>query len=175
MKKVINCAINSVILFVTYFITAFLILLILQVPMRFIFEAGTKLEFLWKTIVQYACMVVVCVGFLLLRNPEHKVEYLKHIENGEWNFRDACLYTSRNKNFWINSVGFAIWPVLIPKYFGAINLLYASEEFLNSFPTAIFVIFTVDVPFVIFSFAAWLIVTRYWSKTRMHRHKEQNE
>lgn len=171
MKKVINIAINSVILFVTYIITAFLIMLILQVPMRIVFDAESTLEYLWKTVVQYACMVAVCVGFLLFRNPEHKVEYIKHIENGEWNFVDACRYTLKNKNFWINSAGFAIWPVIVPKLFGTINLIYVSKEFLNSFPKSILVILTVDIPFVIFSFAAWLIVTRYWSKTRIHHYK----
>jgi len=168
MKKLISFAINSVILFVTYVLTAFLIMLILQVPMRIIFDAESKSEFLWKTIVQYACMVAVCVGFLLFRNPEHKIDYLKHIENGEWSLKDSCLYTMKNKHFWINTIGFAVWPVIIPKLFGTINLLYASEEFLLNFPSSILVIFTVDVPFVIFSFAAWMIVTRYWSKTRIH-------
>ena len=169
MKKAINFVINSIILFVSYFITAFLVMLILQVPMRIFIDAESQLEFFWKAVTQYACMVAVCVVFLLVRNPEHKTLYLKHIENGEWNLRDACVYVIKNKYFWINTAGFAVWPILVPKLFGAINLFYASKEFLSSFPISILVIFTVDLPFVVFSFIAWLIVTRYWSKTRMHR------
>ena len=80
-----------------------------------------------------------------------------------------ALAVIKNKYFWINTAGFAVWPILVPKLFGAINLFYASKEFLSSFPISILVIFTVDLPFVVFSFIAWLIVTRYWSKTRMHR------
>ena len=169
MKKVINFIGNSIFLFGTYIIAAFLIMLILQVPMRIFIDAESQLEYLWKALVQYAVMVAVCVVFLLVRNTEHKVVYLKHIENGEWNLRDACVYVIKNKYFWINTAGFAVWPILVPKLFGAINLFYASKDFLSSFPISILVIFTVDLPFVVFSFIAWLIVTRYWSKTRMHR------
>ena len=174
MKKAISFVINSIILFVSYFITAFLVMLILQVPMRIFIDAESRLEFFWKTVVQYACMVAVCVVFLLVRNPEHKVSYLKHIENSEWELRDACLYVIKNKNFWLNTVGFAIWPIFVPKYFGALNLFYVSKEFLSSFPSSILVIFTVDLPFVLFSFIAWVIVLRHWSKTRLHRvHNDQ--
>ena len=100
MKKAINFVINSIILFVSYFITAFLVMLILQVPMRIFIDAESQLEFFWKAVTQYACMVAVCVVFLLVRNPEHKVLYLKHIENSEWELRDACFYVVKNKNFW---------------------------------------------------------------------------
>lgn len=174
MKKAINFVINSIILFVSYFITAFLVMLVLQVPMRIFIDAESQLEFFWKTVVQYTCMVAVCVVFLLVRNPEHKVSYLKHIENSKWELRDACFYVVKNKNFWLNTAGFAIWPIFVPKYFGALNLFYVSEEFLSSFPASILVIFTVDLPFVVFSFIAWVIVLRHWSKTRLHRvHNDQ--
>ena len=174
MKKAISFVINSIILFVSYFITAFLVMLILQVTMRIFIDAESRLEFFWKTIVQYACMVAVCVVFLLVRNPEHKVLYLKHIENSEWELRDACLYVIKNKNFWLNTAGCAIWPIFVPKYFGALNLFYVSEEFLSCFPSSILVIFTVDLPFYLFSFIAWVIVLRHWSNTRLHRvHNDQ--
>ncbi len=171
MKKILSFLVNSVILFVSYFIGAFLVMLILQVPMRIFIDAETRLEFLWKTVVQYAAMVAVCVVFLLVRNPEHKVAYLKHIEGDDWTLRDACLYVIKNKNFWLNTLGFAVWPIIVPKYFGTVNLLYVSEEFLRTFPRSVLTIFTVDLPFVILSFAAWLILTRRWSRTRLHSHK----
>ena len=115
MKKVINFIGNSIFLFGTYIIAAFLVMLVLQVPMRIFIDAESQLEYLWKALVQYAVMVVVCVVFLLIRNTEHKVVYLKHIENGEWNLRDACVYVIKNKYFWITNISTILgqWSALV--------------------------------------------------------------
>lgn len=69
MKKVINFIGNSIFLFGTYIIAAFLIMLILQVPMRIFIDAESQLEYLWKALVQYAVMVAVCVVICLSEIP----------------------------------------------------------------------------------------------------------
>ena len=142
--------------------------MILQTPMRLVFGAETKLEYLWKTVLMYAVMIEVCVVQLLFRSTEQKLQYLKHIEGGAWNFGDSVIYTFKNKTFWASSIGFAIWPVILPKLFGVINLLYVSKDFLESFPKSVLVLVTVDLPFILISFASWIMIEYFWSAKRLH-------
>ena len=169
MKKIFGFIINSVALFVSYFIMTILVIMVLQTPMRILFDADSKSEYFWKTIVLYAGMVVVCVGQFLTRDPGQKVQYLKHIENTSFDIKDSCLYVLKNKDFWKNSIGFSIWPIMIPKIFGVINLLYVSAEFLQIFPKSILTIFTVDLPFIAISFVTWIVMLYSWSAKRLHK------
>ena len=169
MRKVFGFIGNSIILFVPYFIMTVLILMILQTPMRLLFEAESKLEYLWKTIVLYGGMVVVCAVHFLNRNPGQKVQYLKHIENRSFQLKDSFFYVIKNKDFWRNCSGFSIWPIIIPRFFGVINLLYVSKEFLQTFPKFILTVFTVDLPFIVISFITWIVILHRWSEKRLHK------
>lgn len=168
MKKIIKFVFNSVISYWSYFLISFLLIMILQTPMRLIFGAETKVEYLWKTVLMYAVMIEVCVVQLLFRASEQKLQYLKHIEGGAWSFGDSVIYTLKNKAFWANSIGFAIWPIILPKLFGVINLLYVSKDFLETFPKSILVLFTVDLPFLLLSLVAWVVIQHFWSIKRLH-------
>ena len=78
------------------------------------------------------------------------------------------IYILKNKDFWFNTLGFAIWPVIVPTLFGVINRLYVSASFLESFPASILSIITVDVPFILLSLVAWMIILYRWSKGRLY-------
>ena len=169
MRKIFSFIGNSLILFVSYFIMTTLTIMILQTPMRIIFEAESKPEYLWKTIVLYGGMVVVCVIHFLNRNPGQKLQYLRHIENTSFQLKDAFFYVIKNKDFWKNCLGFSVWPIIIPKIFGVINLLYVSRGFLNSFPKFILTVFTVDLPFILISFITWIVFLHRWSANRLHK------
>ena len=108
-------------------------------------------------------MILVCVGHLLFRSSEQKLQYLHHIEQSGWSFGDGASYVIKNKQFWMNTVGFAVWPVMIPGLFGVINRLYVSKSFLEQFPKQVLVIFTVILPFALLSYLTWNVVLRYWS------------
>ena len=137
--------------------------MILQVPIRFVVDAESQGEFLIKALLMYAVMIVVCVGYLLLRSSEQKLQYMHHIEQSGWSFVENSKYVIKNKQFWMNTVGFAIWPIILPKLFGVINRLYVSESFLEQFPKSLLVVFTVILPFVVLSYLAWIMILRYWS------------
>ncbi len=97
-----------------------------------------------------------------------KRTYLAATEGKSWTLQSGLSYTLRSPDFWFRTVGFSVFPVLIPKLVGVINYLYVSREALGSFPPSILAILTVDLPFVLFHAAAWLFVTRKWSRERMH-------
>ena len=167
MKKVVSFVVNSVVLFWGYFLLSFLIMFALQVPMRVIFDAFSVWEYLWKAIVTYASMVAVCVVKELMDSTNQKRRYLDHLGDGEWSLKDSVLYTVKNPIFWRNTIGFAIWPVIVPRFSGAIHLLYVSPEFLAGFPAAALSVPTVSLPIVVLSFVGWILTLRGWCKGRM--------
>lgn len=169
MKKVGSFIINSFILFWSYFLTSFLSLMVLQTVMRLIFDADSKGEFAWKALVMYAFMLITCMVHLKITASTHKTKYLDYMSGKEWSFKEALTYTLKNLDFWLNTIGFAIWPVIIPKFFGAIQRLYVSAAFLESFPRAILAIPTVSLPIVILSLTGWVLTLRGWYKERLHK------
>lgn len=171
--KVFRFLLNSVILFWTYFVSSIFVLFLIQMPMRFLIPGESKGEYLWKTIVLYLAMVIVCTVHLLVRSPTHKVRYLQALGEGTWSFPSACKYTVRNPGFWYQTAGFAPWPVILPRLFGVIHKFYFSESFLQAVPGPIVSLIVVDVPFVILSFLTWVFILRHWSLKRIHV-REQN-
>ena len=169
MKKVVSFVVNSVVLFWGYFLLSFLIMFVLQVPMRVIFDAFSVWEYLWKAIVTYASMVAVCVVKELMDSTNQKRRYLDHLGDGEWSVKDSVLYTVKNPIFWRNTIGFAIWPVLIPRIFGAVTHLYFSEQTMETVPLSLLVIVSIVIPSFICSFLAWPCVLYHWSETRIHK------
>lgn len=168
--RAVRFVLNSCILFWSYTLIGFLARLILQTPLRMIgIAADTRAEYLWQTVVMYAIMLVVCVGHLLLRNAGQKVDYFRAVDNRPWDLREAVTYVLRNPDFWENSIGFAVWPLLFPKLFNTIHLLYVSRTTLETFPKPLLALLTVSMPFVLFSFAAWLLILYRWNVTRMHK------
>ena len=163
LKRILAFVGHFAILFWSYFLTSTLLMMVLQVPMRFLFDVESQGEFLWKTVLMYSVMILVCVGHLLFRSSEQKLQYLHHIEQSGWSFGDGASYVIKNKQFWMNTVGFAVWPVMIPGLFGVINRLYVSKSFLEQFPKQVLVIFTVILPFALLSYLTWNVVLRYWS------------
>ncbi|MBQ7378103.1 MAG: hypothetical protein IJW70_00320 [Clostridia bacterium] len=168
MKKIGSFIVNSVALFWSYFISSFLCLLVMQTVMRLFIDADSKGEYLWKTVCLYAFMLGTCMVYLKVTASTHKTKYLTYMSGKEWSFKHTWGYILKNPEFWQVSIGFAIWPVIIPKLFGSIHRLYVSPEFLASFPLPILSVFTVSLPILMLSAAAWLLVLRSWCKNRMH-------
>ena len=168
MKKIGNFVINSLVLFWSYFISSFLCLLVLQTFMRLFFDADSKGEYLWKTVCLYAFMLGTCMAYLKISASTHKPKYLAYMSGKEWSFKSTFDYILKNSDFWSGSIGFAVWPVIIPQLFGAIHRLYVSPEFSARFPRPILSLFMVSLPILVLSAAAWLLVLRSWCKGRMH-------
>ena len=166
--KILRFVLNSAILFWSYFLPSLLIVMILQTPLRLIVPALSKGEYLWKTVVMYLTMAVACSVFTMLRSPLYKIRYFRSLGDNSWTFGAACRYIVRCPDFWYNAAGFAVWPALLPSLFGVIHRLYFSAEFLESAPLRLLAILTVDLPFILVNFIAWIILLRYWSKNRMH-------
>ena len=169
MKKIGSFIINSFILFWSYFLTSFLCLMVLQTFMRLIFDADSKWEFAWKTLVMYAFMLITCMVHLKVTASTHKTKYLTYMSGKEWSLKETLAYVLKNTDFWLNTIGFAIWPIIIPKFFGAIQWLYVSATFLETFPRAILAIPTVSLPIVILSLAGWVLTLRTWCMGRLHK------
>lgn len=169
MKKIGSFIVNSFILFWSYFLTSFLCLMVLQTFMRLIFDADSKWEFAWKTLVMYAFMLITCMVHLKVTASTHKTKYLTYMSGKEWSFKETLAYVLKNTDFWLNTIGFAIWPIIIPKFFGAIQRLYVSAAFLETFPRAILAIPTVSLPIVILSLAGWVLTLRTWCMGRLHK------
>lgn len=168
MKKVFGFAVNSIILFWSYFLSSSLWLLFAQTFMRIFIAADSKGEYLWKSFCMYAWILLTCVIHLVATATTHKPKYLTYMTGKEWKLKEAVIYTVKNFDFWYNTIGFAIWPVILPKLFGAINRLFVSIEFYNTFPLSILSIATVSVPIILFSLVGWLLVLKYWYKKRLH-------
>ena len=168
MKKIWSFAVNSVILFGSYFLSSLLCTMVLQTIMRAFVDANSKGEYFWKTVLLYAFMLITCMVHLKITAPTHKTKYLASMKGKEWSLKGGIEYTLKNGDFWLNSVGFAIWPIIIPKFFGVIHLCYFTTNFVSSFPQAILSILTVSVPIFIFSAIGWVIVLHQWCKNRLH-------
>ena len=175
MKKVFRFLLNSVSLFWSYLLVVFLIGLIIMVPLRVFIPAESRGEYLWKTILQYLIMIVVCSVHLLITAPTYKVYYLHTLGAEKWSLRSAFLYTVKNPGFWYNFAGFAVWPIILPRLFGVVNLLYFDQSVLQSFPNSILTILTVDLPFLLLSVPAWLLVLHHWSKKRLYTPTEEEK
>jgi len=169
MKKIVSFILNAVVLFWSYFISSFLCILVLQIAMRLFVEADSKGEFLWKSICMYAFVLGTCMVYLRVTASTHKTKYLAYMSGTDWSFKETLSYILKNPEFWSASIGFAVWPVMLPKLFGAIHRLYFSPELLLSFPRALLSVLTVSLPILILSAVAWLLVLRSWCKNRMHK------
>ena len=169
MKKIGSFILNSIVLFWSYFISSSLCLLVLQTAMRIFVEADSKGEYLWKSICMYAFVLGTCMAYLQVTASTHKPRYLAYMNGKDRSFVDTWVYILKNPEFWSASIGFAIWPVILPKLFGAIHRLYFSPELLESFPRAILSAVTVSCPILILSAAGWSLVLRWWYKNRMHK------
>ena len=168
MKKFGSFIVNSLILFWSYFLGSTLCMMVLQTAMRLFIDANSKGEYLWKTFCLYAWMLVACMVHLKITASTHKARFLTHMKGKEWSFKDAMSYILENSDFWLNSIGFAIWPMIIPKFFGVINLFYFSPSFVASFPRSILSGLTVSLPILIFSAIGWVVVLHRWCRNRIH-------
>ncbi len=169
MKKALDFVINSVAMFVSYIFMMLVLFVIFQTVLRTFIPADTVFEYLWKTILCYALMIVVCVGHFLLRNASQKPKYFAYIENRDWNIKDTAAYVIKNPDFWLNCVAFSIWPIVLPQLFAVISMLYVGNEFWAVCPKSLINIPTVIIPFVIFSFISWIAVLYNWDKNRLHK------
>ena len=168
MKKIGSFLVNSFALFWSYFLTSTLCLMVVQTLMRLFIDANSKGEYLWKTIYLYAWMLATCMVHLKITASTHKTKYLAFMKGKEWSLTETVGYLLKNSDFWLCSIGFAIWPIIVPKFFGVIHLLYVSPAFLESFPPAILSIPTVSLPILILSAVGWILVLRFWCKKRIH-------
>ena len=168
MKKIGSFLLNSIILFWSYFLSSFLFLMVMQTIMRLFVDADSKGEYLWKSVCMYAFMLGTCMVYLKVTASTHKIKYLAYMSGKEWSFKYTLVYVLKNPDFWSASIGFAIWPVIIPQTCGAIHRLYFSPELLASFPRAILSVATVSLPILILSAVGWLLVLCSWCKSRMH-------
>lgn len=169
MKKIGSFILTSVVLFWSYFISSFLCLLVLQTVMRLFVEADSKVEYLWKSICMYAFVLGTCMVYLQVTASTHKPRYLAYMSGKNGSFKETLTYVLKNPEFWSASIGFAVWPVIFPKLFGAIYRLYFSLELLLSFSRAILSLVTVSLPILILSAVGWLLVLYSWYKNRMHK------
>ncbi len=169
MKKIGSFILNSIVLFWSYFISSFLCLLVLQTVMRLFVDADSKGEYLWKAVLMYAFMLGTCMVYLKVTASTHKPRYFAYMSGKNRSFKETLVYILKNPEFWSASIGFAIWPVILPKLFGAIHRLYVSPELLVSFPRLILSLLTVSLPILILSAVGWLLVLRSWCKSRMHK------
>lgn len=169
MRKIGSFIVTSFVMFWSYFVCSFLCLMVMQTFLRLFIDADSKGEYLWKTVVMYAWTVITCMVQLRVTASTHKPKYLGYMQGKEWSLRETVAYILKNSDFWLGSIGFAIWPVILPKFFGAIHRLYVSSEFYVSFPTSILAVLTVSLPMMILSAVGWMLVLRSWCKNRLHR------
>lgn len=168
MKKIGNFVVNSTVLFLSYFVSSTLCMIVVQPIMRLFVDANSKGEYLWKTVYLYAWILATCIVHLKITASTHKTKYLAAMKDKEWSLKGEFRYILKNSDFWINSVGFAIWPIIIPNFFGVIHLFYFRPNFVECFPKAILSIMTVSFPILIFSAIGWGLVLRQWFKNRLH-------
>ncbi len=167
MKKAGSFILHSITLFGMYLLVTLLLTAIVQFVMRSFVPADSRGEYLWKALLSYGVMLAVSAGYLNVSGSEHKRAYLSSTEGTAWSFGRSLSFTLKNCDLWARIVAFAVWPVIIPKFFGAINRLYVSEAFLASFPARVLVLATVNVPFILMQIGAWIIVTSVWHRGRM--------
>ena len=168
MRKIGSCIVHSFVLFWSYFVSSLLCLMAMQTIMRLFVDADSKGEFLWKTLFMYAWMATTCMVDLKITASTHKPKYLSYMRGKEWSLQDTVKYVLKNTDFWSGSIGFAVWPIIVPKFFGSIHRFYVSPEFLESFPRAILSVVTVSLPILILSAIGWVLVLRTWCKNRLH-------
>ena len=166
MKKVGSFILNSIILFWGYFLSSSLFLLVMQTFMRMIIDADSKGEYLWKTLVMYFFMLAINIGYLSVTASTHKTKFLNFTAEKEWTLTQTVTYIAKSTDFWLCSIGFAVWPIMLPRLFGAINRLYVSPEFYQSFPLSILSVVTVSLPGILLCFAGWVLVLSHWYSRR---------
>lgn len=169
MKKVGTFLLGSVIQFGSYFLSSLLCIGVLQVLMRLFIKADSWGENLWKALCMYAFMAAIAIAFKATAGSADKAKYFAYMEGRERSLKETALYTLKNADFWLCSTGFAIWPIILPKLFGAINRLYLSPELYEMFPLSILSVLTVSLPILVLSFVAWVLVLRSWEKKRLYK------
>jgi hypothetical protein len=167
MRKIGSFIVNSFVLFWSYFLTSTLGLVVAQTVMRLFVEGDSRGEYIWKTMYLYAWMLATCMVHLKATASTHKTKYLAFMKGKEWSFAETVGYTLKNGDFWANSIGFALWPVIIPKFFGVIHLCYFSPSAVAAFPGALLSVLTVSVPILLLSAVGWLFTLRAWCKNRI--------
>ena len=168
MKKFKEFVVNSLLLYWGFFLTSTLCGIFVQTIMRMFIEANSKGEYIWRTIYFYIWMVITCVIHLRVTSSTHKTKFLTHMRDKEWSLGGGIKYILKNSDFWLNSIGFAIWPIIIPKFSGGLNLCYFSQKFIDRYPKAVLNIFTVSIPIIILSAVGWMLVLYQWNKNRLH-------
>ena len=169
MKKIGTFLLNSVIQFGSYFLSSILCIGVLQILMRMFIKAESTGENLWKALVMYAFMAATAIVFVSVTRSAEKAKYFAYMEDRENSIKETALYTLKNVDFWLCGAGFAVWPIILPKLFGAINRLFLGAELYKTFPLSILSVLTVSLPILVFSFAAWVLVLRHWEKKRLHK------
>ncbi len=169
MKKLFDHLFNIGTLIVSYFLIDWGIMAIGGTLLRFIIPADSIGEIIWKIVVGYAVMLGVCVGQFLIRHGGLRVEYLKAVDNHEWNFKAAASFVFHCPEFWFNTIGFALFPIFVPTIFGYISGPIVGSALWNSVPKSIINIFTVSIPFCLLSFGAWMFMLYRWNKNRLHK------
>ena len=167
MKKIGRFVVTSFVLFWSFFLGSTLCIAVLQIVMRLFIDANSKGEYLWKTLLLYTWMTLTCTIYLKGSASTYKTKYLVYMNGREWRIGEGVRYTVKNLDFWANAIGFSLWPVLVPKFFGVVHLLYVSPEFLTGFPAAVLSVPTVSLPIVVLSFLGWMITLRGWCKQRL--------
>lgn len=169
MKKIGSFILNSIILFWGYFLGSSLFLLVMQTFMRMIIDADSKGEFLWKSLVMYIFMLATNIGYLSVTASTHKTNFLKFMEGKEWTPAQTVVYIAKSVDFWLCSIGFAVWPIMLPRFFGAINRLFVSADIYQSFPLSVLSVATVSLPIILLSFVGWALMLSHWYRQRLHK------
>ncbi len=167
MKKIGTFALYLISLYWLYFLATTLLLLILQTVMRLFIPGESWGELLWKTIVFYIMMTVVSAGHLKITGAEQKRVYLSLSEERPWSLRTSLRFTLKNADFWLRTPAFAVWPVIVPSFFGSVKSLFFSQAVLARLPDRVWMILTFDLPFLLMHLCAWLLVTRLWHMGRL--------
>ncbi len=169
MKKLFEHLFNIVTLIVSYLLIDLVLMGLLETILRFVIPPESVAKHIWEIILGYAVMIAVCVAQFLLRHGGLKTEYFKAIDNREWNFKEAASFVFHCSEFWFNTIGFALFPICVPKIFGYISVPIVGSTLWNTIPKSIINIFTVSIPFCLLSFGAWMFMLYRWNKNRLHK------
>ena len=168
MKKIGNFIVTSIVLFGSYFLASTFGMMVIQTLMRLFVDANSRGEYLWKTIYIYACITAICILHLKITATTQKTKFLTYMSGKKWSFKESISYILKSSDFWLNSIGFALWPMIVPKLFGVVNLLYFSPSVVENFPQSLLSALTVSLPILIFSGIGWELTLRRWYQSRMH-------
>lgn len=168
MKKIGNFIVTSIVLFGSYFLVSTLGMMVIQTLMRLFVDANSHGEYLWKTIYVYMCIAAVCMFHLKITAATQKTKFLTYMSGKQWRFKESTGYILKSRDFWLNSIGFALWPMIVPKLFGVVNLLYFSPSVVENFPQSLLSVLTVSLPILFLSGIGWEFTLHRWYQSRMH-------